>query len=52
MSEPTVINLGASVLNNQTTTLLTDTDNSNVNSLVIESSFNLTTDILHNRIQR
>lgn len=46
MSEPTVINLGASVLNNQTTTLLTDTDNSNVNSLVIESSFNLTTDIL------
>ena len=46
MSEPTVINLGASALNNQTTTLLTDTDNSNVNSLVIESSFNLTTDIL------
>jgi hypothetical protein len=46
MSEPTVINLGASILNNQTTTLLTDTDNSNVNSLVIESSFNLTTDIL------
>lgn len=46
MSEPTVINLGAPTLNNQTTTLLTDTDNSNVNSLVIESSFNLTTDIL------
>ena len=46
MSEPTVINLGASALNNQTTTLLTDTDNSNVNSLVIENSFNLTTDIL------
>ena len=46
MSEPTVINLGAPTLNNQTTTLLTDTDSSNVNSLVIESSFNLTTDIL------
>ena len=46
MAEPIVIPLGSSDLTNQTSTLLTDTDSSNVNSLVIESSFNITTDIL------
>jgi hypothetical protein len=46
MAEPIVTNLGISALLNQSSTLLTDVDSSNINSLVIESDFNLTVDLL------
>ncbi len=46
MAEPIVTSLGTGTLDNLTPIVLTDTDSRNVNSTVIESSFNVSTDII------
>ena len=46
MAEPIVIPLGTGTLDNLTPVVLTDTDSINVNSTVVKSNFNVSTDII------
>ena len=46
MAEPIVIPLGTGTLDNLTPVVLTDIDNTNVNSTVVQSNFNVATDII------
>lgn len=46
MAEPIVTPLGSGTLDNQNPIVLTDTDSNNINSTIIQSNFNVGTDII------